>query len=198
MQTRIVFVTGLIVFAFGFVTSSSGQTYTVDNVHTSVIFSIKHFNIGYTYGRFNKTEGEIYIDETVPENSRFHFTIEVKSIDTNNQGRDQHLKGAEFFDAGQFPQIDFTSTSVSYEKTKQGTEVYRAKGILNLHGQERELTIPLQVTGQGKDQLGKQRIGFLSKYAIKRSDFGMDQMLAGIGDAVAITFSTEVVLKDEN
>ncbi|MEM9413520.1 MAG: YceI family protein, partial [Planctomycetota bacterium] len=164
----------------------SQDLFQIDNSHSSVIFSISHFNIGYIYGRFNRCTGQAKIDRESPEQCQFNFEIESKSIDTNDVGRDTHLKGVEFFDVDTFPKIEFASTKV--EKVKS---VYQVTGKLKLHGKEKEIKIPFQLLGVGKGPFGNTRMGMIAKFSIKRSEFGMDSMLEDVGDTVAITFSFE-------
>lgn len=160
--------------------------FEVDNSHTSVVFAVSHFNLSYTYGRFNKTSGSFQLDRDNPNNSSFSFVIDAASIDTNDEARDDHLRGEQFFETETFPQIKFTSTSVSYEDN-----VYSLTGDFTMHGVTREVTMDLKVVGEGQGPFGKTRAGFFSKFNLVRSEFGMDQMLKGIGDNIAISFSFE-------
>ena len=166
------------------------DTYELDNSHTSLIFSISHFNIGYIYGRFNTCSGTISMDKDTPSNSKFQFAIDTSSIDTNDEGRDKHVKGPDFFDAENHPKMEFTSESVTVVRG-----VYTVKGKMKIRDVEKEVTIPLQLLGVGKGPFGNIRMGMLGKFTIKRSDYGMDKMLEGIGDDVAITFSFEAIRK---
>ena len=169
----------------------SQQEFELDNVHSSVIFSISHFKIGYIYGRFNECSGTVMIDNNQPADSKFKFSIDTNSIDTNDKARDQHLNGPDFFDSEKFPKIEFESASVS-----ESGGTYKVTGKLKMMGQEQELVMPLQLLGIGKGPLGRIRLGMIGKFTIKRSDFGMKHMLDAIGDDVAITFSFEAVKKE--
>jgi polyisoprenoid-binding protein YceI len=160
--------------------------YNIDNVHSSVIFGVGHLGISYTYGRFNKVGGEFVLDSGDVTKSTFKVTIDVASIDTNNAQRDEHLKTAEFFDVAKFPTIEFVSSEVI--KTDKGMDV---KGKLTLHGVTKELTIPLAKVGEGNSPFGDYRVGFLTQFPIKRSDYEMKSLTEAAGDAVTITFSIE-------
>lgn len=173
-------------------TACSQQEFELDNAHSSVIFSISHFKIGYVYGRFNTVSGTVNIDNNRPADSKFNFSIDTSSIDTNDKARDQHLNGPDFFNSETFPKIEFESASVS---VSGGT--YKVTGKLKMLGQEKELTMPLQLLGIGKGPLGRIRMGMIGKFTIKRSDYGMNNMLDVIGDDVAITFSFEAVKKEK-
>ncbi len=166
------------------------QEFNIDNTHSSCVFSISHFNIGYIYGRFNKVAGNVVLDTTAPNNSKFAFSIDAQSIDTNDPGRDTHLKSNEFLKVDEFPTIEFKSTSVQRKE-----DVFHATGVITICGVRKEITIPLQLLGVGKGPFGDVRVGMLGKFTIKRSEFGVDKMLDGIGDKVAVTFSFEGIRK---
>jgi polyisoprenoid-binding protein YceI len=62
-----------------------------------------------------------------------------------------------------------------------------------MHGQERDITIPLQLLGVGKGPNGKVRMGMLGKFKLRRSEFGMNRLMEAIGDEVAVTFSFQAI-----
>ena len=186
----------MMVLATSFTTKVSAQEYYLDPEQTSVIFAVKHCDIGYTYGRFNKTEGEIALDPTIPKDSSFGFKIQVKSIDTNNDARDLYLRGPELLDSDQHPFIEFKSKEIIYQKPEGSRGIYNAKGTLTMHGKKKDVILPIHVTGDGKDTLGVDRVGFLCKFTINRSEFGVEKFKERIGDQIAITFSAEAILKD--
>ena len=170
------------------------QEYYLDPDHTSVIFAVKNFDIGYTYGRFNKTEGEIYLDKSIPRHSTFEFKIASGSVDSNNEARDLYLRGPTMLNAEKFPFIEFVSDDVKYEK-RNNKELYIATGIMKIQDKQKQVSLPIYVTGQGSGKFGKRRIGFLAKFNIDRKEFGMEEP-SNIGDKIAITFSTEAIQKD--
>ena len=164
--------------------------FEVDNSHSSILFSISHFNIGYIYGRFNTIGGTVVIDKADADKSAFEFSIKSNSIDTNDIGRDNHLKSTEFFDVENHPEIEFKSQQVRLEK---GT--YNVTGKMKIAGVEKQVTLPLQLLGVGKGPFGNTRMGMMGKFSIKRSDFGIDKMLDTLGDKVSITFCFQGILK---
>ena len=170
---------------------SDAQTYVIDNDHTSLVFAVSHSGLSYTYGRFNQCSGEISISDTAEDQS-FNFSVDATSIDTNNQLRDDHLKGPDFFDVQAFPEIKFRSTELSIDGDN-----FEATGVLTLHGTEKDVTLQLTKIGVGKGPRGKTRAGFFSKFAIKRSDFGIKTLPSVIGDQIAITLSFEAILKSD-
>ena len=162
--------------------------YTIDNAHTSLVFAVSHFNLSYTYGRFNKCSGEFTIDGGMADS--FRFSIDPASVDTNDAERDKHLRGPDFFYVQQFPEIKFESTRID---RAEGT--YNVVGNLTMLGKTREISIPVRLVGIGKGPFGKERAGFFAKFTIKRSDFGMDKMLQAVGNNISITFSFEGIKK---
>lgn len=159
------------------------DNYALDPSHTSIIFSISHLGYSFTYGRFNKCGGQFTLDGT---NSQFSFSIDAASLDTNDAKRDEHLRGADFFNVKQFPEITFQSTQVAQEG-----ELYNITGNLTMHGVTRQVTIPMQRLGEGPGPDGAVRTGFMTQFQIKRSDFGMTGMVGPIGDEVALSVSFE-------
>jgi polyisoprenoid-binding protein YceI len=171
--------------------SAAPETYEVDLSHSFAMFRIKHLNVGYAYGRFNDFAGTFVVDEANPAASSVELTIQVKSVDTNNEKRDQHLRSPDFFSANQFPTMVFKSTAVS----KSGEGAYEVKGNLTLHGVTKPVTLAMRKTGKGDDPWGNHRIGFEGTTSIKRSDFGMNKMMEAVADQVWITVAVEGIRK---
>jgi polyisoprenoid-binding protein YceI len=162
------------------------ETYTIDPVHSTVIFRINHAGVSNFYGRFNDVEGSFTVAEG--GTGSVSVTIPVASVDTNNEKRNGHLKSPDFFSAEQFPQITFKSDALKHV----GGSKYEAKGTLMLHGVSKEVT--LEVERIGTKDTGKMmgyRTGFEGTVTIKRSDFGMKNMLDMIGDEVKLILDVE-------
>jgi polyisoprenoid-binding protein YceI len=179
---------------FGFAAADlSADDYTVDNAHTSVIFSVKHLNLSYIFGRFNKVSGKYTLDAAKPEASTFEVAIDVNSIDTNNAQRDAHLKNADFFNAGEFPVITFKSIKVAARQEGE-TTTYDVTGDMTMHGVTKPVTFKLEKVGEGQapGPMGY-RSGFVCAAKIKRSDFGMSNMLNMVGDDVTVNIGVEGV-----
>lgn len=166
--------------------------YELDNVHSSLVFSVSHAGLSYTYGRFNELAGEFSWDPADPAQGVFQLDVDAASIDTNSGERDQHLRSEDFFHVDKFPQITLRSTAI--EQTTDGEWVL--KGELTLRGTTRPVEMPLTVVGIGKGPFGKERAGFFTRFVIKRSEFGMDKMLDVVGDNISITFSFEGIRKE--
>ena len=139
----------------------------------------------------NAFAGSFTVDEANPAASRVELTVQVKSVDTNDEKRDQHLRSPDFFSVNQFPTMTFKSTSVS----RGADETYEIKGDLTLHGVTKPVVLSMRKTGEGDDPWGNHRIGFEGTTKIKRSDFGMNKMMQAVGDQVWITVAVEGIRK---
>ena len=164
------------------------ENYKVDSVHSSVIFRVKHMDVSYSYGRFNDPQGTLTLDTDDPSKTSIKIQVKSANIDTGNKKRDAHLKSPDFFNVRQFPMITFESKSV---KKLEGDQ-FEIKGPLTLHGVTKDITLKLKQTG-AKTTRKKQLRGFETVFTIKRSDFGMKNMLGAVGDEIRMTVSLEVV-----
>ncbi len=141
--------------------------WTVDTVHSSVGFRVKHANASFFKGTFDVVTGTITLDPAKPEAGSVQLTIPVESVDTNDKKRDGHLKNADFFNAKENPEITFKSTKIA----KNGNAL-AVTGELAMAGKKKEVTIPVEKVGEG-EMMGTKVVGFAAKFTIKRSDFGM-------------------------
>jgi len=172
----------------------AADVFDLDQTHFSVVFSVSHMNMSYTYGMFRQANARVTLDRENPANSKFQFTIKTDSIDTNSTQRDGHLKGPDFFDVVSFPDITFESTTVVLGNEAKRV-VYQVTGDLTMHGVTRTITLPIELLGEGPSLDGKPHAGFLTQTELKRSDFGMTKYLENnvVGDAIGITVSFEGV-----
>ena len=166
--------------------------WTVDAVHSSVLFKIKHANASWFYGMFKGISGTITLDPAKPEQGSVRIEIDAGSVDTRDEKRDQHLRGPDFFDSKQFPSIVFESKSI-----QKAEKALKVQGELDLHGVQKSVEATVALTGTG-EFYGK-RQGFEATFVIKRSDFGMDYGLANsaLGDEVHLTVAIEAVQPQE-
>jgi polyisoprenoid-binding protein YceI len=124
------------------------------------------------------------------------LSIDASSLDTNNQERDKHLRSADFFNVQQFPDITFETTRCSASNTQDGI-IYQLTGNLTIHGVTKQVSVPLRMLGEGPGPYKDQRTGFLCQIELKRTDFGMSNLLENnlVGDAVGITVSFEGIMQ---
>ena len=168
----------------------AADQYRVDPVHSSVVFRVKHLNVGYSYGRFNDIGGGLVLDEQNAAACAFELQLKADSIDTGNAKRDGHLKGPDFFNVKEFPTISFKSREV---KPGKAANTYEVSGELSLHGVTRLVTVQLQRVGSGNDPFGGYRTGFETNFSIRRSEFGMTGMQGPVGDDIWLLVSFEAV-----
>jgi polyisoprenoid-binding protein YceI len=169
--------------------SAAVETYTIDPVHSSVGFSIRHF-VAKVPGKFNKFKGTISIDRENPAASSAAATIEIASVDTGNQRRDDHLRNPDFFDATKFPTMTFKSTS--WKKT--GEDTYDVAGDLTLKDVTKPVVLKVTSLGFGPGAGGAKLSGWEATTKINKKEFnvidptGLD---AALGDDVTITINIE-------
>jgi polyisoprenoid-binding protein YceI len=165
---------------------AASGAYTVDPVHSAVLYRIKHQDVAYSWGRFNEFSGTFLLDRATPENSKINITIDTKSVDSGNGDRDKHLRSPDFFNVAQFPTATFTSTSVR----KTGETVYEVTGDFTLNGTTKAITVTIANTGEGKGRGGVSVAGIESVFDISRADFSLGTP-GGVSDDVRITVSLE-------
>lgn len=179
-------------------TARAADVFDLDQSHCSIVFSVSHMNMSYTYGMFRRAQARITLDRENPAATQFQMTINAESIDTNNPGRDSHLKGPDFFDTATYPAITFESTTVVLDSRPQQGVIYQVTGNLTMHGVSRQVTLPIQLLGEGPGPDGKAHAGFLTQTELKRSDFGMTKFVENkmVGDAIGITVSFEGIKQE--
>ncbi|MFZ4573001.1 MAG: YceI family protein [Phycisphaerales bacterium] len=167
------------------------DAYTVDGVHSSVTFRVKHQNVAYFYGRFNKVSGSFNLDEANVSASKLDVTIDVDSVDTANEGRDKHLRTADFFSVKEFPTATFKSTSVESKGEKQ----YLVKGDLTIRGVTKQVEATVVDTGRGAGRGGSKVAGFETMFKFNRADYGITYGKDSLGDEITLYVSLEGGMK---
>ena len=168
----------------------AADTYSIDASHSSILFTVNHLGISNYTGRFNDVSGTVNVDDRSFAKSSVKLAIDVQTVDTNNKKRDDHLRGPDFFNAKQFPEITFESTSVSGK-----AESFQVTGKLTLRGVTKTVTMDVKRIGEGKDPWGGHRAGWEAAVTIKRSDFGMKYMIPGLGDEIDLLLQIEGIRK---
>ncbi len=169
----------------------STTDFDVDSGHSTVMFQVKHLQTAEFFGRFNDVSGKIAFDPKNLDKSVVTVVVKAASVDTNSEGRETHLKGPQFFDAANHPDITFSATGFK----KNGKDSYDVKGKLTMRGVTKELAVTVKHTGEAKDPWGGYRIGFLTSFKIKRTEFGINFPLTMLGDEVTLTVSLEGMRK---
>jgi polyisoprenoid-binding protein YceI len=161
--------------------------YEIDPVHSTVLLKVNHLGVADAYGRFNEMSGEVRHNAEDPAQSKMKFTLKAASIDTNNDDRDKHLRGPDFFNAGEFPELTFESTKV---EKKSDTE-YAVTGDFTVRGTTKPVTFDFKVGGTGQNMQGQEIFGGATEFTVKRSDFGIDYLPQALGDDVTVMVSVE-------
>ncbi len=148
-------------------------------------------------GRFHWVSGTIALAEN-PLESSVTAEIDLASVDTGNEQRDEHLRSADFFDAERYPKMTYRSTAV-----RPSSQDWAVKGELSLHGVTWQVELQLEVNGFTKDPYGGTRAGFTATTQLNRRDFGitidmpMDGGGAILGDKVQVLLEIQAVLTQE-
>ncbi|MCU1591090.1 MAG: YceI family protein [Frankiales bacterium] len=143
--------------------------YTLDTAHTRLGFVARHAMVTKVRGTFEEFAGTAHLDFQDPTRSTAAITIQVKSINTNQAQRDEHLRTSDFFDAPTYGEITFTSKTAEVV----GDDTYRLTGDLTIKDVTKPVAIDFDYTGAAKDPYGNIRVGFDGKTVIKRSDWGI-------------------------
>jgi len=168
-------------------------TYDIDLSHTHAGFAVKHFGLSKVRGEFKDLAGTITIAEE-PEDSSVEVTIQAASFDSRDDGRDAHIRSADFLDAETFPTLTFRSTGV-----RQVGEDWVVTGDLTIRDVTRSVELETEFDGALDDPYGLQRIAFSAETEIDRTDFGLtwNQTLETgglvVGKRVKITLEVEAV-----
>jgi polyisoprenoid-binding protein YceI len=162
---------------------------TIDGTHSSVLFKVMHMETANFYGRFDLISGDVALDD---KGGSANVEIDAASIDTNNAGRDGHLKGPDFFSVKEFPKISFKSKTA----TKKG-DGWEVAGDFTMHGVTKPLTVMVKQTGSAEDPKMGKKAGYESTFTVKRSDFGMTYGVdkKALGDDVTVVLSVEAAAK---
>jgi polyisoprenoid-binding protein YceI len=175
-------------------TRAATETYTIDPVHSSVGFTVRHI-FSKVPGSFSKFSGTIVVDQANPAANSVDATIEIGSVNTASEKRDGHLQTPDFFDAAKFPAITFKSKSWA----KTGEDTYDVTGDLTIRGVTKSVVLKVKSLGFGPGMMpGSHVSGWEATTTINRRDFGVDgpAMLGkAVGDDVAISINVEAGLK---
>ncbi|MGH6654006.1 MAG: YceI family protein [Actinocrinis sp.] len=169
-------------------------TWTIDPVHSDVSFTVRHMVVSKVRGHFRTFEGALVTGES-PETSSVSATIQLDSIDTNQDQRNEHIRSADFFDVANYPTMTYKSTAI-----RQDGGDWIVDGDLTLKGITKQVPLKLELNGFGPDAYGGFRAGFSAKAEIDRKAFNVNfhQTIEGgglvVSDKVTIQLEIEAVL----
>ncbi len=172
---------------------AQSSNWQIDPAHANAQFSVRHLSISNVSGQFNKMSGTIQLDDKDVTKSVVNATVDVSSVDTRNEGRDNDLKSDHFFDVAKYPTMTFVSTKIE----SAGPGKLKMTGNLTLHGVTKEVTFDVDGPSETiTDPWKNQRRGASATTTINRRDFGITTYpAAAIGDEVKITLDIEFIKK---
>jgi polyisoprenoid-binding protein YceI len=184
MKKLIVF----LVLCVFYLTQFAQTKWNVDNVHSSVKFTVTHLVISEVEGNFKVFSGTIVSKSTDFTDAAVDFSVDVKSISIDNEMRDNHLKSPDFFNAEKFPQVTFKSTSFK----KGSGNKYDLVGDLTMHGITKQVKFDVTYGGSVKDPYGNVKVGFKATAIINRFDY--DLKWNAVTEAGGAVVSQEVAI----
>jgi polyisoprenoid-binding protein YceI len=160
----------LLIVAFLSASLFAQTKWNADPMHSKLTFSITHMGISDVDGLFNKFQASATASKADFSDAVFELTVEVPSINTQVEMRDNHLRSADFFEVEKYPTMTFKSTSI----TKISKDKYKLTGNLTLRGITKSVTMDLWYRGTNvDDKTKKSTSGFQLTGTIKRSDFNV-------------------------
>ena len=183
----------VLLFATLAVAQNGGSTrpYAIDNNHSTVGFSVPILSgLSEVKGKFTDFAITLNNDEKDITKSNVSVVIKATSINTGIEGRDRHLRTADFFDVEKFPEITFKSEHIE-KKGKQ----FIAHGPLTMHGVTKEIALPFTVTGTYKHPTdNKITVGYSAKLVLNRRDYGINYEHRDIPTFVGDNITVEIEL----
>jgi polyisoprenoid-binding protein YceI len=171
--------------------------YEIDPNHTTVGFSARHLAVSTVRGQFNKFTGYFEGPDDDFTKARGEVKVEVASLDTRTEQRDNHLRSADFFDAAKYPYMTFKVTGID----PVDGDTYLVRGDLTIKETTRPITLEGTIEGRTPDPFGgKERLGISAKGQLNRMDFGLNwDGLAGAvplaGHSIKLQIDAEIVVK---
>ena len=170
--------------------------WVLDPTHSDVEFKVKHLMISTVTGHFSSFSADVSTEEEDFTKSKVTFTIDAASISTNNEQRDGHIKGPDFFDVANHPQIKFVITKI---ENVDNDGSYNLHGELTIRSVTKNVKLEVEFGGVIKDPWGNTRAGFGVIGKINRKDFGLTWHMTTdtggivLGDDVRIHVALELI-----
>lgn len=167
-------------------------TWDLDPTHTTIGFAVRHAMVSTVRGSFARFTGGATIDARDPENSTAWLDLDPTTITTNNEMRDGHLKGSDFFEVEKYPAITFRSTGA-----KPDGDTLVMTGDLTIRGVTHSVDVVWEFGGLAKDPWGATKAGFEGSATINRKDWGLTYNAALETGGVLIADKVKLVLEVE-
>jgi polyisoprenoid-binding protein YceI len=171
------------------VQSMRSGAYTLDKEHASLLFKVNHLGFSSYIGRFNDFDASLDFDPENFENSSLEVIVNTASIDVNNESFANDLRGSDWFNVENHPQAIFRTTRFL---SSEGNS-FAFEGDLTLLGNTQPVRLDIMFNGGGRNFLTrKYTLGFNASTTFKRSEFGMDNLVAfGVGDDITLEIHVE-------
>jgi polyisoprenoid-binding protein YceI len=174
--------------ALAAVPASAASDYKIDPAHTHVLFLVEHLGFSNMIGLFGETTGAIAFDPANPPASKLNVDVKTGTLQTQFGPRDADLKGADWFNVAEFPDMTFVGKSFARKGEKTG----EITGDLTLLGVTKPVTLEVTFNKAGVRPTDKaDAVGFSARGSLKRSDFGMKTFIPYIGDRIDLIIETE-------
>ncbi len=169
--------------------SANYETFTVDAVHSSVLFRVTHMGVGPFWGRFSAVRGNVEVSKN-GEDLKLDIEVPIDSVDTGSSRLDRHLQTEDFFHASKYPSATFKSRSAR----KTSDDTYRVSGDLTIRGVTQAVDVDVSLAGPVDTERGR-RCGIETEFVLKRAEFAMTYGLQGgmVGDEVRLIVALESV-----
>ena len=171
------------------------QNWSADAAHSMLKFVANHMGISEIEGKFNLYNGKMSYTKPDMSDAKIQFVVDVKSIDTDNEQRDTHLKSEEFFAADRHPKMVFKSTS--FVPQDKENKKYKLSGKLTIRDVTKDVTFDVVYGGTRVDSYGNTKAGFKATTKINRKDYGLrwDSMTEGVavvGDEIDVVCNIQM------
>jgi polyisoprenoid-binding protein YceI len=175
----------VLIILFGINQLFAQSSWNIDPSHSSITFSVGYLGISDVTGSFKKYDGNIKTTSTDFSDAKISFTVDVSSIDTDIDARDNHLKSPDFFDAAKFSKMSFESTAFK----KKGKNKFLLEGNLSIKGTSKKVSFEVTSGGTAKDNYGNERVGMTLFGKVKRSDYQINGGQGFVGDEVSFALN---------
>lgn len=148
---------------------AQSSTWKSDNSHSNVKFTVTHLLVSEVDGVFKVYNGTVVSTKPDFSDAKIDFSVDVASVNTDNENRDKHLKSDDFFNAEKFPQMKFVSTSFKKVSDKK----FVLEGDLTIRDVTKKVKFDVTYGGTIKDPWGNTKAGFKAKGTINRFDYNL-------------------------
>jgi len=175
---------------FASASAFAADVYKFDANHTSVTFQYTHFGFSHPSGKFMNAVGSVSLDKADPSKSSVEVSFDIAGVNTGVAQFDADLKSPAFFDAAKFPTATFKSTKV----TPTGKDTAKVEGDLTIHGVTKPVTLDVKLNKIANNMMkNKEDAGFTATATIKRSDFGIGNLVPAVSDQVDLYIEAETL-----